>query len=362
MYKAVIIMKKIIKIVLIAAIALVLLVVGFLGFLTIIEYNPDDVEPVEIVESGIESKVLNKGNEISILTWNIGYGALGDNADFFMDGGSMVNTADENRLHENMDSISSIIAEQDTDIIMLQEIDRDSYRSSYVDEVEYVSYANSDKNYAFACNFNVLFIPYPIPPIGKVYGGITTYSDFEMSEATRIKLPTSFTWPVRIGNLKRCLLVTRIPVEGTDKELVIVNLHLEAYDDGEGKLAQTKILFDLLNEENEKGNYVIAGGDFNQTFSNIDTSAYEVYEGNWEAGLIDTEGYEDKYQFIMDNSVPSCRSLLEPYATADKDSFQYYVIDGYILSNNIKVNSCETLDYNFKSSDHNPVVLKAVIE
>ncbi len=356
------ILVKLIKIILIVIIILVLIVVGFLGFLTIIEYNPDDVETVEIIESDSDSKVLNKGDEISILTWNIGYGALGDNADFFMDGGTMVNTADEERLYQNIDDISSIIAAEDTDIVMLQEIDRDSYRSSYVDEVEYVANANSTKNYAFACNFNVLFIPYPIPPIGKVYGGITTYSDFEMSEASRIKLPTSFTWPVRIGNLKRCLLVTRIPVEGTDKELVIVNLHLEAYDDGEGKIAQTKILFDLLNEENEKGNYVIAGGDFNQTFTNIDTSAYEVYEGNWEAGLIVTEGYEDKYQFIMDNSVPSCRSLLEPYATADKDSFQYYVIDGYILSNNIKVESCETLDYDFKSSDHNPVVLKAIIE
>lgn len=47
-----------------------------------------------------------------------------------------------------------------------------------------------------------------------------------------------------------------------------------AYDDGEGKLAQTKMLSDLLQKEVEKGNYVIAAGDFNQSFSNVDTGAY----------------------------------------------------------------------------------------
>jgi len=45
---------------------------------------------------------------------------------------------------------------------------------------------------------------------------------------------------------------------------VLVNLHLEAYDSGEGKIAQTKLLVEFLEQEYAKGNYVIAGGDFNQ--------------------------------------------------------------------------------------------------
>lgn len=45
-----------------------------------------------------------------------------------------------------------------------------------------------------------------------------------------------------------------------------MNLHLEAYDDGEGKEAQTAMLLQILQEEYVKGNYVIAGGDFNQSF------------------------------------------------------------------------------------------------
>ena len=50
-----------------------------------------------------------------------------------------------------------------------------------------------------------------------------------------MQLPCPFSWPTRIANLKRCLLVERIPIADSDKELVLVNLHLEAYDDGEGK-------------------------------------------------------------------------------------------------------------------------------
>ena len=43
-------------------------------------------------------------------------------------------------------------------------------------------------------------------------------------------------------NLKRCLLIERLPIENSDKELVLINLHLEAYDEGEGKAKQTAIV------------------------------------------------------------------------------------------------------------------------
>ena len=58
----------------------------------------------------------------------------------------------------------------------------------------------------------------------------------------------------------------RIDVNETDKQLVIINLHLEAYDDGSAREKQMKVLKDIMVKEYEKGNYVIVGGDFNQTF------------------------------------------------------------------------------------------------
>ena len=43
----------------------------------------------------------------------------------------------------------------------------------------------------------------------------------------------------------------------------------------------------------------------------------------------------------------------------DKNSSntQYYIIDGFIVSNNIKINNVETIDHDFQYSDHNPVSL-----
>ena len=83
-------------------------------------------------------------------------------------------------------------------------------------------------------------VPYPLPPIGRVTSGIMTFSSFEVSDAERIQLPCPFSYPIRLCNLKRCLIVSRIPIAGSEHELVIVNLHLEAYDSGEGKAAQLR--------------------------------------------------------------------------------------------------------------------------
>ena len=58
---------------------------------------------------------------------------------------------------------------------------------------------------------------------------------------------------------------------------------------------------------------------------------------------------------MFDDSVPTCRLLNQPYNPADTANTQYYVIDGMIVSPNIKVERAETLDEGFVYSDHNPV-------
>ena len=117
------------------------------------------------------------------------------------------------------------------------------------------------------------------------------------------------------------------------------------------------MLADLLKAEAQKGNYVIAGGDFNQVFSDADTAAVPLYDGNWEAPVIDVSALGDGWTCLMDASTPSCRLLNRPYQGADKDTFQYYIIDGFIVSNNLTVESFETRDLGFVHSDHNPLVL-----
>lgn len=341
--------------VVVAAVAVLLLV------LTATEYRPKDAE--ELAINGSHSKELGVGDTITVMSWNIGYGALGDNADFFMDGGTHVSTATTERVMENLDGITEVIQQAQPDLIMLQEVDTDSKRSHNIDERQAISDQLSGFQDTYAYNYKVLYIPYPLPMMGKVECGLSTLSSYEISSSKRIALPCPFSYPLRLCNLKRCLMVDRIPIKGSDKELVFVNLHLEAYDSGEGKAAQTAMLRELLEDEAAAGNYVIAGGDFNQVFSDVDTSSYPlVNEDMWVPGVIETSEFPDRLHCIMDDSLPSCRSLDQPYADADKENFQYYIIDGFIVSDNLTVESLETLDLQFVHSDHNPLMLQVTLQ
>lgn len=350
-------MKKIIKVIAILILVIILAAAALIGVLSATEYKPAETETVELTGEG--SKTLAAGESFGMLTWNTGYAGLSKTADFFMDGGKGVRTQDKTSVQNNIAAFEKFLAEEDADIVFLQETDRNSARSYGTDQYEQIGGSLAGMQRCFANNFKVLFIPYPIPPIGKVDSGIATYSRFASTEAVRVKLPNPFSWPIRMANLKRCLLVTRIPVEDTGKELVLVNLHLEAYDEGEGKIAQTKMLAELMQSEYDKGNYVIAAGDFNQSFSGTDTSMYPLQSGDlWQCGLLDEQQFPDGWQFLMDTAHPTCRSLDRAYDPQD-ETFQYYMIDGYIVSDNVEVESVETVDLGFENSDHNPVRLKA---
>lgn len=352
-------MKKALKIIGGIILALVIVIALALGVLTITEYRPAAMETV-IADHPAEA-VLKAGEPMTLVIWNIGYGALGDNTDFFMDGGTGVYTSDLDRVQQNLAGIRETLAGLDADIIALQEVDIGSDRSYRTDERESLRDVIPGASEAFAYNFNSLYVPFPLPPIGHVESGLVTLSRAEIREAERISLPCPFSWPLRIANLKRCLLVSRFPVEGTDRELVMVNLHLEAYDSGEGKEAQTRQLLELLRDEYGKGNYVIAGGDFNQLFSNVD-SPYPVYGGMWQPGIIDADTFMGGFSLLMDPAVPTCRSLDRAYAGEKPDGFQFYMIDGFIVSGNVQVDGIETLDQGFVSSDHNQVRLRFALE
>ena len=185
-----------------------------------------------------------------------------------MDGGSKVMPETKDLVKHNMKGIAGILNDADADVCFLQEVDIDSKRSYHINEKAYYEKALGVDG-IFACNFKCVYVPYPLPTIGKVESGLVTYSDYKVSEASRIALPESFKWPVKTCNLKRCMLETRIPIKGSDKELVLINFHLEAYDSGEGKIAQRKVLVKKLKEEYEKGNYVIeeAGKGFRRVVS-----------------------------------------------------------------------------------------------
>lgn len=353
-------MKKVFRLLLILLLLILAAAAALVLWLSVTEFRPKAVEQVA-VSGGTESLALSRGEELELLCWNIGYGGLGKESDFFMDGGENVKAADEETVKKYLAGINETVDSVAPDLLLLQEVDSDSARSYGIDQREYFggSYAKA----AYAMNYSCDFVPFPLPPIGRVNSGLYTVSEgYAIDRAERIALPCPFKWPVSTANLKRCLLASYMPIEGSDKQLVLVNLHLEAYDDGAGKLLQRMQLEQFLVTEYEKGNYVIAGGDFNSSFE----GSHEIYPIKnpdlWLPGALPDNMMPEGWTLAYDVAVPTCRLLNQPYEPSDEEHTQYYVIDGYILSPNVELVSVETLDEGFEYSDHNPILLKAKLK
>lgn len=357
--------KKVLKWVGIVLGVIVLAALVLLTWLSATEYKPDAVEDVNMLNMGDRANAIAPGDRLTLLTQNTGYAGLGADADFFMDGGREVNPKQE-QVQRNRQGLSDQLNAYGADVYFLQEVDTDSGRSGGQDQsyfywqslIESAGWVYSSSH---ALNYACDFVPYPMPPIGKVHSGLQTMSLFQVDSAQRIALPCPFSWPVSAANLKRCLLVNYVPLADSDKQLVLVNLHLEAYDDGEGKAAQTKVLMDFLTNEYEKGNYVIAGGDFNQTFPGA-LDAFPIKDPSlWTPGVLEEDILPENWQFACDLTTPSCRLLNQPY-DPDSGDTQFYVIDGFILSPNVRLDSVETIDCQFQYTDHNPVLARVTLE
>jgi len=363
--------KRILKIFLILLIVIISLAGLFVITLQIFEYRPAD-ETILTIENNVEdvaTSYVQLNQNIKAMTFNIGYSSLSQTEDFVMDGGEKGRMDDEESVQANLDGISQILLDADANIFFLQEVDVDSDRSYNIQQYATLSdLLNMPVTLGY--NYRCIFVPFPLElgqMMGNVNSGIMTSTEYYAEEATRIQLPGSFSWPLRLANLKRCAVVTRMPIFNSNKYLVIINVHLSAYDDGTMRLQEMAALQTLMQTEYALGNYVVVGGDFNQTFpgaytENEDATTDYLYElkdpSFWQAyGMDDTWFTEQGWLFGVDPSTPTCRLLHQPYDTVNLENNQYYVIDGFIVSPNVDIISVTTLVANFQYSDHNPVEL-----
>lgn len=350
-------MRKALKIIGGVLLALIVLACGLVIWLTATEFKPSDVQDAAVTLG--QQETLRTGQSVRIMTFNTGYAGLDSTQDFFMDGGKNVNPAGgSEQVKKNMAAILEVIQRENAQFCLLQEVDQRSARTGKIDQTAYYQ-QHTGMNAAYAVNYQCEFVPFPWPPIGKVQSGLLTLTSCQPTQAQRHSLPVPFSWPVRVANLKRCLLVERIPVADSGHELVLINLHLEAYDDGAGKAAQTAQLLDFIRAEYEQGNYVIAGGDFNQTFDGAQHFGGS-WEGRWTPGVFSQDALPDGISLVYDAALPTCRSLDQAY-TGDRENHTFYLIDGYIVTDNVQVDAVRTLDLDFAASDHNPMVLEATL-
>jgi endonuclease/exonuclease/phosphatase family metal-dependent hydrolase len=350
-----IILKKILKIILALA---VLLLIGFAGIIIyalISDYKPEERE---ILAVSNKPDMLSGSKGISLLTWNIGYCGLDSEMDFFYDGGTKVITPKKNFI-ENINAIKDFISQNDSiDFILIQEIDENSRRSYHFNEYDTVSKSLRGFFPFFAKNYDVFFVPVPPSnPMGKVLSGLATFSKYQPSSSTRYSFPGEYGFPKQLFMLDRCFMVNRYPL-ANGNELLIINTHNEAFDPGEIRRAQMAYLREFLLSEYKKGNYIIAGGDWNQSPPGFQPE-FEVNRVNTDQMMINSDYLPSDWQWIYDSKTPSNRTVIAAY---DPSSTTTTVIDLFLLSPNVKIESVQCINLEFENSDHNPVRIKVKLQ
>jgi endonuclease/exonuclease/phosphatase family metal-dependent hydrolase len=330
---------------------------------TLADYRPDEKETAEVQGKARDIQVSD--SIFTITTWNLGYFGLGKECDFFYDGGRMTRPGKSDYLNYSDQAISYLGSADKNDFYFFQEVDVNSRRSYHDDQVTRLREIFPGREYSFALNYNVFFVPMPLcNPMGKVQSGLLSFSAFHSMENTRYSFPGGYKWPIRLFQLDRCFLLTRLKLPD-GRELVLINTHNEAFDDGSQRNQQMAVLKDMMLQEYGKGNCVITGGDWNQNpvgFNHAHSGAGETGEfprafltGDRARTIdpaIDPGFFPAGWQWIFDPATPSNRDVDQSYKKGETPTT---IIDFFVVSPNITVLDIGTKNTGFEWSDHQPV-------
>lgn len=307
-----------------------------------------------------EDFAIKEGNAYFIMTYNIGFGAYRKDFSFFMDGGKSSWAKDEESVLAAVSSMGKIINDVNPDFVLLQEVDRDGTRTYHVDELELLNQFAKGYYYVFAQNYDspFLFFP-PWQPHGANVSGLVTYSREEISGALRRSLPISET-VTKILDLDRCYSVIRVPTE-SGKLLCIYNMHMSAYGSSdEIREKQLAMLYQDMEAEYKRGNYVICGGDFNHNLKEDDQENAPEWAYPFPKESL-PEGFRlaiESARAPEDIEHNSCRNADEPYVEGETYTV---TLDGFIVSDNVAVNYYQNMDWGYEYSDHDPVLMQFIL-
>lgn len=329
----------------------VLLFAAFLAWATIGDYRPEEKTAPGVSGTGIDAGPDD--SVFSIITWNIGYFGLGKECDFFYDGGKMTRPAKTDYERYSASALNYLKDNKKTDFYFFQEVDFDSKRSYSDDQLARLQAVFPGMESVSAINYKVAFVPVPLShPLGKVNSGLVSFMKYRPVENTRYSFPTGYSWPVGLFQLDRCFLLSRIALP-FGKELILINTHNEAFDDGSQRTKQLAVLRELMLAEYGKGNYVVVGGDWNQNpvGYTIERFTNDDLRRRIEPA-IEPDFLPAGWQWVFDPALPTNRDVIAPY---EHGKTLTTIIDFFVVSPNVEVLEIKTDDLGFEWCDHQPV-------
>jgi len=170
-------------------------------------------------------KLPENDSVFSIVTYNIGYLSGMTN--------NLAVESPKELFDDNLEIVTSEVKKLNPDIIAFQEIDFDASRSYHVNQEEEISKLGFNYR-AQTINWDERYLPFPYWPIsmhyGKVVSGQSIISKYPLKEQQRIVLERVADAPFHRDAfyLERLAQVVKVVLNG--KEVVLINIHLEAFE------------------------------------------------------------------------------------------------------------------------------------
>jgi endonuclease/exonuclease/phosphatase family metal-dependent hydrolase len=205
------------------------------------------------------------------MTWNIRFGI--GRTPWFGDacGNNVVFAKDDVMPH--LQAIVDKINQIRPDILMLQEVDVNSKRTEYTDELQYIL-DNTYFNYAaYVPEWQSQYIP--SDGLGRMDMGLAILSLWPINDAKRIQLAlrTDQSSIEVYFYLRSCIITGKINVPGF-KEISVLNMHASAFATDDTKEKHYKQFKEELDKINDAGGFLLAGGDFNTLPPGSDKTDY----------------------------------------------------------------------------------------
>jgi endonuclease/exonuclease/phosphatase family metal-dependent hydrolase len=293
--------------------------------------------------------LCNARHEISVLAWNIGYGALGQQADFFVDHGQSVRALPPKDIANSASRIADILSAGAWDVICLQENAAAGFLTRAVPVRRMIDRALPAMRHYYWADLKTVLLPKPL----RFDHGMSTYTALKDTGCEILKLPQDRKYYGHFLKKFYAGQLSRYPIEGSDKNWVIINIHLSPADPGGTvRNAQLQGLMAVAQREFAQSNYVVLGGDWNlrmcQTeFSHTTDQASLEWSRNFPQGSLPAG-----WRIFCDPDTPTVRSLEKAYQEGQNYTT---VIDGFIGSPNVALKSIKTTDLRFEITDHHPV-------
>lgn len=219
--------------------------------------------PAEQMATEYTAKTLtappNK-DTLTVVTWNIRFGI--GRAEWFGDSCGELVLFDTDEIQDGLELLAAKITAMGADILLLQEVDTDSKRSAYVDQVQWLL-DNTEFNYGvYASMWEVQFVP--SDGLGRVNTGNAILSHWPLSEAERIQLSLRGDQDAltRAFYVRRNVLRAKVNYPGSP--FWAVDIHASAFSNDDTKQKQYLEFKAVLDELDAQGEHFVAGGDLNE--------------------------------------------------------------------------------------------------